>query len=346
MFTLQSIAELVDGELVGPPDMIINGVSKIEEGKEGSISFLANTKYVKHLENTGASAVIIPLDVEVPTQLPVIRCKNSYFAFMQTIRMFFPVRPFIPAGVHASAIIGEGTDLGRGAAVGAHVVIGSNCSIGANTQILPNTVVGDGVKIGDDCIIHANVSLREAVILGDRVVIYDGTVIGCDGFGFVPHNGAYHKIPQIGTVVIEDDVEIGANVTIDRATMGETRILCGTKLDNLIQVAHNCSIGPHTVIAAQTGLSGSTNIKGWCRVGGQVGFAGHISIGDNVAIMAQSGVSKSLKDNEVVVGSPAGPHRQEMRLDAAKRQLPKALKDIKEIKAKLDDLSASRSVGS
>ena len=334
MHTLKSIAAHVGGVLKGPEDLEIAGLSKIEDGKPQTLTFLANAKYAQHLAQTQAAAVIVPEGIDIPSGLAVIVAKDPYFAFMLAVRLFHPQVPFV-TGVHETAVIAEDAVLHDTAAIGPHVVIAEGCTIGRNTQILANTVIGRGVTIGDDCIIHARVSLREGCQIGHRVVIYDGSVIGADGFGFVPHQGAYHKIPQVGIVVIEDDVELGANTCIDRATMGETRIGAGVKLDNLIQVAHNCSIGPHTVIASQTGVSGSTHIGSWCRIGGQVGFAGHQKIGDKVAIMAQSGVSKSLEDGAIVGGSPAGPHRQEMRIQAAMRHLPDLNKEIKQIKAQL-----------
>lgn len=333
-FTLNEIARHVGGVLKGPGDLAITGLSKIEAGAPQTLTFLANTKYAQHLENTTAAAVIVPDGIETPEDLPVIVAKDPYFAFMLAVRLFNPEKPFV-VGVHETAVIAEDAIVDATAAIGPHVVVGAGCRIGSGTQILANTVIGRDVTIGDDCIIHARVSLREGCQIGHRVVIYDGSVIGADGFGFVPHQGAYHKIPQVGIVVIEDDVELGANTCIDRATMGETRIGTGVKLDNLIQVAHNCSIGPHTVIASQTGVSGSTHIGSWCRIGGQVGFAGHQKIGDKVAIMAQAGVSKSLEDGAIVGGSPAGPHRQEMRIQAAMRHLPDLNKEIKQIKAQL-----------
>ena len=226
--------------------------------------------------------------------------------------------------------------------MGARVVIGRECTIGDRTVIMPGVVVGDGVKIGDDCRIHANVSIREKVVINNRVIIHNGTVVGSDGFGFALEQGKYHKIPQIGTVVIEDDVEIGANTTIDRAALGETVIARGTKIDNLIQIAHNCKIGEDCVIASQAGISGSTTIGNRVQIGGQAGFIGHITIGDNAIIAAQSGVSKSIEEGKYVFGTPANDFREEFRIHGARRQLPRLLKDIANIKKRLNNLEKHR----
>ena len=207
---------------------------------------------------------------------------------------------------------------------------------------MPGVIIGNDVVVGEDCIIHGNVSIRESVVIGNRVMVHNGTVIGSDGFGFAMEGGVYHKIPQVGTVVIEDNVEIGANVTIDRASLGETRIKKGAKLDNLIQIAHNCTVGKNTVIAAQTGLSGSTQIGAGVRIGGQVGFAGHLEVGDGAAVAAQSGVSKSIPPGEMVFGYPARPHHEELRIQAARQKLPELLKIIKELKKRIEKLEENR----
>jgi UDP-3-O-[3-hydroxymyristoyl] glucosamine N-acyltransferase len=333
--TLQEILAHTGGELVGDGNTFITGLAKIEEAGPGQITFLANRKYLKHLSETRASAVIVSQDMEVPEGRSYIRTKNPYFAFVQVIRLFHPDRPPLEEGIHPSAVIGRDCRLQESVRIGGHVVIGNRCTIGKNTTLLPGVVLGDEVTVGDDCIIHSNVSIREKVVLENRIIIHDGTVIGSDGFGFAFEGGKYHKIPQIGTVVIEDDVEIGANVTIDRASLGETRIGKGAKLDNLIQIAHNCVIGENTAIAAQAGLSGSTIIGKGVRIGGQAGFAGHMKVGDFAAVTAQSGVSKDVPPGVTVTGYMAMPHREAFKLEASIRKLPELLKQLKRLQDKI-----------
>ncbi len=327
--TLREIFGHTGGELVGDGNTAITGLAKIEEAADGHITFIANPKYVKHLHETGASAVIVPYGIEVPEGKSYIRSKNPYFAFLKVIRLFYPDKPPLAEGVHPTATIGTGCRMDKTVRVGSHVVVGDRCFIGKNSALMPGVVLGDDVTIGSECVIHANVSLRERVTLGDRVIIHDGTVVGSDGFGFAFEEGRYHKIPQVGTVVIEDDVEIGANVAIDRATLGETRIKKGAKLDNLIQVAHNCVIGEDTAIAAQAGLSGSTSVGKGVRIGGQAGFAGHLKVGDFASVTAQAGVDKDVPPGVIVSGYMALPHREALRLEASIRQLPELLRQIK-----------------
>jgi len=335
---LAEIAAKLGGEVVGNDDIEISDVAKIEDAREGEITFLANAKYAKFLKETKASAVIVSEEVTQAGDIPLLVVQNPYFAFLKTVQIFYPSASLIEKGIHDTAVIGEGTELGESLSVGPYVVIGRRCHIGNGTVIMPGVVMGDDVRVGENCIIHARVCLREKIVLGNRVIIHDGTVVGSDGFGFVPEEGKYHKIPQVGTVVIEDDVEIGANTTIDRATLGETRIKKGAKLDNLIQVAHNCTIGEDTVIAGQAGLSGSTHLGRGVRVGGQAGFAGHLSVGDGAAVGAQSGVNKSVPQGMLVFGYPAKPHMEEFRIQAALKKLPKLLKEIKDLKNRIRKL--------
>ncbi|RKY82718.1 UDP-3-O-(3-hydroxymyristoyl)glucosamine N-acyltransferase [candidate division KSB1 bacterium] len=339
---LGKIAEKVNGELIGDGQIVIEDVAKIEEAQKGTITFLANPKYLKYLETSGASAVIIGKDVEHTGEKPVIKADDPYFAFLQVVLMFHTEKIQIEPGVHKTAVVGRNVKLGKNTAIGANVFIGDNCTIGDNTIVMPGVVIEEDVVIGRDCLLRPLVSLRNGVRIGDRVVLHNGVVVGSDGFGFAFHQGIYHKIPQIGTVVIEDDVEIGANSTIDRATMGETRIKKGTKIDNLVQVAHNCIIGEHTVIAAQAGLSGSTKIGNYVRIGGQAGFAGHLSLGNNSAVMAQSGVSKSFPDNVTIFGYPAALSREEFRRQGALRKLPDLLKQFTELKKEVEELKKNQ----
>lgn len=335
--SLAEIAKLVQGDLEGNGAITIHGVAKIEEATKGEIAFISNPKYVKYIESTKASAVLVSQDFP-GTERPIIRTQNPYLSFLKILRIFHPSKEMLAKGIHSSAIIDGSTKIGANIRIGAGVVIEKYCSIGDNVTIYPNVVIGQEVEIGNNTLIYANVSLREQVRIGNDVIIHSGTVVGSDGFGFAREGQQYHKIPQVGTVIIEDDVEIGANCAIDRATLGATIIRKGVKLDNLIQVAHNVEIGENTVIAAQTGISGSTRIGKNVMIGGQVGFVGHIELGDNTTIGAQSGVSKSLPPNSVYFGYPAKPIMQAKREEAALRKLPELLKRIAALEAKLDDL--------
>lgn len=339
---LQDIVSSVGGEIVGDLAEQVVGVAKIETAGPGELTFLANAKYQKYLESTHASVIVVPRDTPDMPGKTLIRTDDPYFTFMRIVRMFNPEEPLIDPGVHPSAIVHESSSLESDVRLGAYVVVGKNCKIGCRSILMPGVIIGNGAVIGEDCVLHAHVSIRENVILGNRVVIHDGTVVGSDGFGFAPHAGSFHKIPQVGTVVIEDDVEIGANTTIDRATLGETIIRQGTKLDNLIQVAHNCQIGEHTVIAAQAGLSGSTKIGKYVRVGGQAGFAGHLEVADGAAVGAQAGVTKSISSGQVVFGTPANPVKEEFRLHAMIKRLPELIQDIKALKKKIELLEGRK----
>ncbi|MBN1895728.1 UDP-3-O-(3-hydroxymyristoyl)glucosamine N-acyltransferase [bacterium] len=336
--TLGEICRLAGGDLEGDPDLPISGVGKIEEAREGELTFIANPKYLKYLGRTKASAVIVPRDAPPAPSHSLIRSDNPYFVFMKALILFNPPEALYGRGIHPAAIVGQNAKLGKDLSIGPHAVIGDGCSIGDGTVLGAGVFIGNGSSVGRECILHPHVSIREKVIIGDRVIIHNGAVIGSDGFGFVPEEGVYHKIPQVGTVVIEDDVEIGANVTIDRATLGETRIKKGAKLDNLIQVAHNCSVGEHTVIAAQTGMAGSTTIGNHVRIAGQAGFAGHMSVGDGAVVAAQAGVVKDVPPGEMVSGYPARPHREELRREAAGARMPEMLREIRALKKRLDEL--------
>ncbi len=335
--SLAEIAAMVQGELDGDGGIKIRGVAKIETANPGEITFLSNPKYAKYLETTNAAAIIVSRDFPATTR-PVIRTQNPYYAFLRVLQVFHPPVVTVAVGIHSTAIVDETAQLGRNIRVGPGVVIDRNCRIGDEVVIHAGVVIGPEVEIGHHTLIYANVTVRERVRIGNNVIIHSGTVIGSDGFGFAREGQQYFKIPQVGTVIIEDDVEIGANCAIDRATLGATVIHRGAKLDNLIQVAHNVEIGENTVIAAQTGISGSTKIGKNVMIGGQVGFVGHIEIGDNTIIGAQSGVSKSLPPNSTYFGYPARPMMQAKREEAALRRLPDLLKRIAELEAKLETL--------
>ncbi len=342
---LMDIARLLGAELLGNGDREIRRVAKIEEAGEGDLAFLANPKYARFLSTTRASAVIVARPVSLPAgrtpdELALLRVDDPYASFVKTVAAFHPPAPPVAPGIHPSAVIDPGAALGREVRVGPHAVIGADCRIGDRTMIGPCAVLGDGVATGADCVIYANVTVREGCRLGDRVILQPGVVIGGDGFGFAPlPDGSYEKIPQVGIVVIEDDVEIGANTTVDRATLGETRIGKGVKLDNLIQVAHNVVIGDHTVSAAQAGVSGSTKIGRRVMIGGQVGFTGHLEIADGTKIGAQSGVHRSITTpNTIVFGSPAVPQREAFRIQGALTQLPDLLQAVRELRREIEEL--------
>jgi len=335
--SLAKIAELVNGNVEGDDSIQISGLGKIEQAQPGQITFISNPKYQKFIETTKASAVLVSQDFP-PVSKTVVRTENPYVAFLQLLKFFHPPLEMIEPGIHASAVIDSTAKIGDQVRIGAGVVIGKNCVIGDRTIIYPGVVIGPEVAVGSNTVLHANVVLREQVKIGNNVILHSGVIVGSDGFGFAREGVLYHKIPQVGIVIIEDDVEIGANCTIDRATLGATIIRQGVKLDNLIQVAHNVEIGENTVIAAQTGISGSTKIGKNAIVGGQVGFVGHIEVGDGVTVGAQSGVSKNLPPNAVYFGYPAKPIMQAKREEAAFRRLPDLLKRVSELEAKIAKL--------
>jgi len=307
-FTTQKIAELLKGEVEGNQDVKLNKLSKIEEGEEGSLSFLANPKYKKFIYSTQASAVIVAktFKPEKPINTTLIKVDDPYTAFAQLLEFYNQIK-LNKTGVSKMASIADSAKIGKDSYIGDFVSIGENVIIGDNAKIYPQTCIGDNVKVGENTTLFAGVIIYSECVIGKNCTIHAGVVIGSDGFGFAPQSdNNYKKIAQIGNVIIEDNVEIGSNTTIDRATLGSTIIRKGVKLDNLIQIAHNVEIGENTVIASQTGVSGSTKIGKNCMIGGQVGIIGHLIIADEVKIAAQSGLSKNiLKKGSIVQGSPA-----------------------------------------
>lgn len=307
-FTAQQIAAMVGGSVEGNPDAVINTFAKIEEGHPGAISFLSNPKYTQYIYTTGSSAVLVSrtFEPEHPVGATLIRVDDPYATVAQLLDMASKLLEPQPApGIEQPAHIAEGVTVPDDAYIGAFAYIGRGVRLGRGVRIYPQAYVGDNAVIGDNTVLKPGVKIYHNCVIGARCIIHAGAVIGADGFGFAPTGGEYRKIPQLGNVVIGDDVEIGANTTVDRATMGSTRIDSGVKLDNLIQVAHNCHIGQNTVMAAQVGVAGSTQIGAHCMVGGQVGFAGHIHVGDNVSIGAQSGIPANVPDGSRLMGYPA-----------------------------------------
>jgi UDP-3-O-[3-hydroxymyristoyl] glucosamine N-acyltransferase len=344
--TINEIAALLGATVDGDGTVKIRRVAKIEEAGTGDLTFLANPKYAKYLGLTRASGVIVGKSIAVedrPADAPpltLLRVDDPYVGFVRVLARFNPPQPPVPPGIHPTAVIAPSARLGADVRVGAHAVIGERVVIGDRSMVAPCTVLGDGVRLGDDCLLHANVSVREGCIIGSRCIVQPGAVIGSDGFGFAPKpDGSYEKIPQMGIVVLEDDVEIGACTTIDRATLGETRIKKGVKLDNLIQVAHNVVIGDNTVMAAQSGISGSTKLGKNMMVAGQVGFTGHIEIADGVKVGAQSGVHRALtKPGATYFGTPAYPQREAMRIYGSFPQLPDLLATVRDLQRRLEKL--------
>jgi len=331
-FTVAQIAELIDAEIVGNKETILIGVCKIEEGKEGELTFLANPKYTHYIYNTKASAVIVKNDFEPekPLQITLIKVPDPYLAFAKLLDFYQKMKPR-KQGISPKASIASSAQIGNEVYIGDFVYIGENVVIEDNTQVYPHGCIEDGTYIGKNSILYYGVKVYENCRIGNERILHAGCVIGADGFGFAPAGETYIKIPQIGNVILEDQVEIGANTCIDRATLGSTIIRKNVKLDNLIQVAHNVEIGEGSACASQVGISGSTKIGKQCILAGQVGVAGHISIGDHVTIGAQSGVSNSVADKQTVLGSPAIPFMDEKKLIIYRKKLPELYKQVAQI---------------
>ena len=337
--TLKEIADFIGGEVSGDKNTVITGISGIKEAREGDITFLANPKYFALLEKTQASAVIVPRSV-LSGAKPLIRTDNPSLAFAKVFSFLGAPEIKHPQGIHPTAVLGKDAKLGRNVALGAYVVVGERATIADNTIIYPGCYIGHDTKIGRDALIYPNVSIRERIVIGERVIIHSGTVIGSDGFGFAAVEGVHHKIPQVGNVEIGDDVEIGACVTIDRARFDKTVIGRGTKIDNLVQIAHNVIIGENSLVVAQVGISGSTTVGKNVILAGQVGIVGHIQIGDNAVVMAQSGVNKSVPAGAVYWGYPAKPAAISRKVNACVQNLPRLYETINELKKKIAQLEA------
>jgi UDP-3-O-[3-hydroxymyristoyl] glucosamine N-acyltransferase len=334
-FTAAQIALIINARIEGDPDAAVGSFGKIEEARNGQLAFLANPKYEDYLYTTGASVIIINelQELKEPVNSTLLRVQDPYTAFATLLSTYQEMVGQQMTGIQEPSYIAKTATLGQNIFVGAFAYVGDNVKIGNNVKIYPNVYIGNNVAIGDSSILHPGVRIYHDCVIGKNVSIHAGTVIGSDGFGFAPQtDGSFKKVPQIGNVVVEDNVEIGANSTIDRATMGSTLIRSGAKLDNLIQVAHNVEVGHNTVIAAQAGVSGSTKIGNNVMIGGQAGIVGHIQIADNVKINAQSGVSKSIKaPHSAVTGSPAFDYTSALRSQAVSRNLPDLEKRITEL---------------
>ena len=338
-FTAKQIADLIQGKVEGNEQATVRTFAKIEEGVPGAISFLSNPKYTHYIYETKSSVVLVNEDAvfEKPVSTTLIRVKNAYECVAKLLQFYESAKPR-KTGIDPLASISPKATIGEDVYIGAFAVIGDGTVIGNGSQIYPHVVIGDGVTIGANCVLYANVTIYQGCKLGNNVTIHAGAVIGADGFGFAPNAEGYDKIPQIGIVVIEDDVEIGANTCVDRSTMGQTIIHKGVKLDNLIQVAHNCEIGENTVMSAQVGMAGSTKIGKWCMVAGQAGFAGHIHIGDQTLVGAQAGLMKDTKPGDKVMGSPAINHLTYMKSRALDPKLPEMYRQIAALQRELNEL--------
>ncbi|MFN3556500.1 MAG: UDP-3-O-(3-hydroxymyristoyl)glucosamine N-acyltransferase [Bacteroidales bacterium] len=339
-FSAKQIADFLKGEIEGNPDVKVNTLSKIEEAQEGSLTFLANPAYTPFIYTTGASIALVNRDFmpEKPVSATLIRVENAYQSLALLLNLYQQSMPQ-KSGISSMASISKTASLGKDLYVGEFVSIGENVTIGNNVKIYPNCYVADNVVIGEGSKLYPGVKIYENCIIGKECTLHSGAVIGADGFGFAPQSdNNYIKVAQIGNVILEDYVEIGANTTIDRATMGSTIVRKGVKLDNLIQVAHNVTIGENTVIAAQSGIAGSSKVGKNCMIGGQVGISGHITIGDEVKIAAQSGLSSNVKNGKIIMGSPAFDHDKYIKAYIHFRNFEKLIKRLDELENQLKEL--------
>ncbi len=352
--TASELAVKIGGECEGDWNVVIHGIAGIREAVEGQITFIAdsNSKYAADIKNTRASAIIVPKDMDITTFMPNGNTNNDHRA---VIRTYQPKLAMIKAqtllapkeimavstsnGIHPLAFIGKDVVVGKNVHIGPFACVEDGSQVGENTIIYPNSYIGPKCRIGSNCQIHPNVTIREGIQIGDRVIIHAGTVIGGDGFGYEPVNGQHYKIPQLGSVVIEDDVEIGANVTIDRATFDKTWIKKGTKIDNLVQIAHNVIIGENCIVVAQTGIAGSTELEDRVTLAAQVGVTGHIKIGTGTIVTGRSAVTKNIPSNVCVTGHPAKPHKEDQKIMVNVQRLPKLAKRVQELEQKVEEMS-------
>lgn len=342
-FTAKQIAEFIQGRVEGDENATVNTFAKIEEGKPGAISFLSNSKYTHYIYETEASIVLVDesLKLEKEVKSTLIRVKSAYEAVARLLQLYESMKPK-KKGIDSLAFIDSTAKIGEDCYIGPFVAIGPNVTVGNGCVLHPHVTIGEGVVIGDDTEIYSNAVVYHGCKVGKRCILHAGCVIGADGFGFAPSENGYDKIPQIGIVTIEDDVEIGANTCIDRSTMGSTFIRKGVKLDNLVQIAHNTDIGANTVMSSQVGVAGSTKVGEWCMFGGQVGVSGHITIGNKVMLGAQSGVPGSIKDNQQLIGTPPMEMKPYFRSQAIFRRLPDMYKELNELRKEVDELKSKK----
>ncbi len=337
-FTAAQIAGILEGTVEGNPEVEVSKLAKIEEGENGSLTFLANPKYTSFIYTTKASITIVNNDFapEQDISTTLIRVDNAYNSFSKLLEYYNQVK-LNKRGIEQPSFISESAIYGDNIYIGAFTYLGENVVIGDNVKVYPNVYIGDNVTIGNDCVVFAGAKIYSECVIGNEVYIHSGAIVGADGFGFTPNEkGEYSKVPQTGNVIIEDNVDIGAGTTIDRATLGSTIIRKGVKLDNQIQIAHNVEIGAHTAIAAQTGIAGSSKIGKNCLIGGQVGVAGHITIGDRVRVQAQSGIGRNIKDDEVLQGSPSFGYADWNRSYVHFKNLPKIVQTVNQLEKKIN----------
>ncbi len=334
--SLVKIAEIVEGELSGNTGKKIRGAASFEEANGDEITFAGNAKFLKRIDETSAGAVIVPRDFQTATK-NLVKVDNPKLSFIKVLNLFYPASKPEP-GISSSAYIGKKFNCGKDVFIAPFVVIGDNVSLGNRVLVHPNVVIGDNVSMGDDVLIYPNVTILERCIIGNRVTIHAGTVIGSDGFGFSPEGRKYYKIPHTGIVQIDDDVEIGAGNTIDRATFGKTRICRGVKTDNLVQIAHNVTVGENTILVAQVGISGSVTIGKNAILAGQAGIAGHLNVGDNAIVGPKAGVAKSVPEGQVVSGVVAMPHKLWLRVQNVLPKLPEFIKKVSKIEKRLNKI--------
>ena len=334
--SLVKIAEIVEGELSGNTGKKIRGAASFEQANGDEITFAGNAKFLKRIDETSAGAVIVPRDFQTATK-NLVKVDNPQLAFIKVLDLLHPASKPEP-GISSSAYIGKKFICGKDGSIAPFVVIGDNVTLGNRVVVHPNVVIGDNVSMGDDVLIYPNVTILERCIIGNRVTIHAGTVIGSDGFGFSPEGRKYYKIPHTGIVQIDDDVEIGAGNTIDRATFGKTRICRGVKTDNLVQIAHNVTVGENTILVAQVGISGSVTIGKNAILAGQAGIAGHLNVGDNAIVGPKAGVAKSVPEGQVVSGAAAMPHKLWLRVQNVLPKLPEFIKKVSKIEKRLNKI--------
>jgi UDP-3-O-[3-hydroxymyristoyl] glucosamine N-acyltransferase len=338
--TVGDVARYLGAELEGDAARVLRRVETLEKAGPDALSWLSSPRYLKQFERTGAAAVLVARELEVPEARTVIRVADPDLALCEVLTLLGPPPEGVPVGVHPSAVVSPDAVV-EGAAIGAHVTVGCRARVGPGTQVHPGVYIGAETVIGRDCVLWPNVVVRERTTIGDRVIIHPNTTIGADGFGYLLRDGRHHKIPQIGRVVIEDDIEIGANCAIDRARSGETRIRRGTKIDNLVQIGHNCDIGEHCIIVGQCGISGSTTLEQHVVLGGQVGVTDHIHIGAGVRAAAKAGLTRNTPAGAVVRGNPATDKNLFSRQQAAVRRLPKMIEQLRELRKRVEQLESA-----
>ncbi|MGN0257007.1 MAG: UDP-3-O-(3-hydroxymyristoyl)glucosamine N-acyltransferase [Bacteroides sp.] len=340
-FTAKQIASLIQGEIVGNENATVHTFAKIEEGMPGAISFLSNPKYIPYLYETKASIVLVNKDFvpEHEVSATLIKVDNAYESLAKLMTLYEQSHPK-RTGIDPLAYVAPTAKVGKDVCIGPFACVGDYAEVGEGTELHPHACIGSNAKVGSQCILYPHATVYHDCRVGDRCILHAGSVIGADGFGFAPTEKGYEKIPQIGITILEDDVEIGANTCVDRATMGATIIHSGVKLDNLVQIAHNDEIGSHTVMAAQVGIAGSTKVGEWCMFGGQVGVAGHIRIGDHVDLGAQSGVPSSLKEGSRLIGTPPMELKPYFKSQSVFRKLPDMYFELNHLRKELDELKA------